>query len=64
MSQQASTTAEIEAESTSPVDAASRTAAIELIGIAKRFHSRRGSVIASSSRCSALPAAARPPRCG
>jgi spermidine/putrescine transport system ATP-binding protein len=46
MKQQASTTAEIEAEPTSPVDAPSRTAAIELIGVAKRFHSRRGSVAA------------------
>ena len=46
MNRQVSTTAEIEAEPTAAVDAPSRTAAIELIGVAKRFHSRRGSVAA------------------
>src|SRR5215475_10416893 len=46
MNRQVSTTAEIEAEPTAAADAPSRTAAIELIGVAKRFHSRRGSVAA------------------
>jgi spermidine/putrescine transport system ATP-binding protein len=46
VNRQVATTAEIEAEPTSPVDAASRTAAIELVGVAKRFHSRRGAVVA------------------
>jgi spermidine/putrescine transport system ATP-binding protein len=46
VNRQVSATAEIEAEPTSPVDAASRTAAIELVGVAKRFHSRRGAVLA------------------